>query len=68
MIKVTVPSELITDLFTPETHTRNRCVDGLPKNAKLIDIKHNFPSDTIVYYFDDNKKEVTEKTVMFDSS
>ncbi len=68
MIKITVSSELITDLFTPGICPRHKCVDGLPKDAKLVDIKHNLPTDTIVYYFDDNKQEVTETVITFESS
>ncbi len=67
MIKVKVSTEVIEDLFTPGVLVPHECVDGLPKNATLIDIKKDFPTKTITYYFDDGKEEVTKKAITFES-
>lgn len=36
LLRVTVTSELIEELFTPRDEIRTRCIKGLPEGARLI--------------------------------
>lgn len=53
------------DLYTPGMCGMHECVEGLPKDVTLMHIYFDKKTNTVTYFFDDEKVEVNTITLTY---